>query len=75
MEREHLDTLPRPQYHSIFSNRPISRYPNGPLTSAHIGETVATVFYERDVNPDALKGKTITILGYGSQGHAQALNL
>jgi ketol-acid reductoisomerase len=36
---------------------------------------VATVFYERDVNPDALKGKTITILGYGSQGHAQALNL
>ncbi len=36
---------------------------------------MATVFYERDVNPDALKGKTITILGYGSQGHAQALNL
>ncbi|MGH9530654.1 MAG: ketol-acid reductoisomerase, partial [Terriglobales bacterium] len=36
---------------------------------------MATVFYERDANPDALKGKTITILGYGSQGHAQALNL
>ncbi len=36
---------------------------------------MATVFYERDANPEALKGKTITILGYGSQGHAQALNL
>src|SRR6184192_1287872 len=36
---------------------------------------VATVFYEHDANPDALKGKTIAILGYGSQGHAQAQNL
>jgi ketol-acid reductoisomerase len=36
---------------------------------------VATVFYERDANPNALKGKTIAILGYGSQGHAQAQNL
>jgi ketol-acid reductoisomerase len=36
---------------------------------------VATIFYERDANPNALKGKTIAILGYGSQGHAQAQNL
>jgi ketol-acid reductoisomerase len=36
---------------------------------------VAKVFYEHDVNPAALKGKTIAILGYGSQGHAQAQNL
>ena len=35
----------------------------------------AKVFYERDANPNALKGKTIAILGYGSQGHAQAQNL
>lgn len=35
----------------------------------------AKVFYERDANPGALKGKTIAILGYGSQGHAQAQNL
>src|SRR6201987_3695224 len=33
------------------------------------------IFYERDANPEALKGKTIAILGYGSQGHAQAQNL
>ena len=36
---------------------------------------MATIFYERDANPDALKGKTIAIIGYGSQGHAQAQNL
>jgi ketol-acid reductoisomerase len=36
---------------------------------------VATIFYERDANPIVLKGKTIAILGYGSQGHAQAQNL
>jgi len=36
---------------------------------------VATVFYEHDANPAALNGKTIAILGYGSQGHAQAQNL
>jgi ketol-acid reductoisomerase len=36
---------------------------------------VATIFYERDSNPQALKGKTISIFGYGSQGHAQAQNL
>lgn len=35
----------------------------------------AKVFYERDANTSALKGKTIAILGYGSQGHAQAQNL
>jgi ketol-acid reductoisomerase len=36
---------------------------------------VTTIFYERDAKPDILKGKTIAILGYGSQGHAQAQNL
>jgi ketol-acid reductoisomerase len=36
---------------------------------------VATVFYQNDVNPSALKGKIIAVFGYGSQGHAQAQNL
>ena len=36
---------------------------------------MAKVFYERDANPTALRAKTIAILGYGSQGHAQAQNL
>jgi ketol-acid reductoisomerase len=33
------------------------------------------VFYDADADPEALRGKTIAILGYGSQGHAHALNL
>jgi ketol-acid reductoisomerase len=32
-------------------------------------------FYEKDGNIDLLKGKKIAIIGYGSQGHAHALNL
>ncbi len=33
------------------------------------------IYYDDDANPSALEGKTIAILGYGSQGHAHALNL
>jgi ketol-acid reductoisomerase len=33
------------------------------------------IFYDADADPDALQGKTIAILGFGSQGHAHALNL
>ena len=35
----------------------------------------AKIFYDKDADLALLKGKTIAILGYGSQGHAQALNL
>ncbi len=35
----------------------------------------AKIFYDKDADLSVLKGKTIAILGYGSQGHAQALNL
>src|SRR3954469_16589431 len=31
--------------------------------------------YEKDAPIDALKGKTVAILGFGSQGHAHAQNL
>ncbi|MCL2304092.1 MAG: ketol-acid reductoisomerase [Planctomycetaceae bacterium] len=34
-----------------------------------------TIFYEKDADLSQLKGKTIAILGYGSQGHAHAQNL
>ncbi len=33
------------------------------------------VYYDQDANLEILKNKTIAILGYGSQGHAQAQNL
>ncbi|MDA8161498.1 MAG: ketol-acid reductoisomerase [Desulfobacteraceae bacterium] len=33
------------------------------------------IYYEQDAQLDILKGKTIAIIGYGSQGHAHAQNL
>ena len=36
---------------------------------------MAKIFYQEDCNLDLLNGKTIAIIGYGSQGHAHALNL
>jgi ketol-acid reductoisomerase len=33
------------------------------------------VYYNADVNEEVLKGKTVAVIGYGSQGHAHALNL
>ncbi|MCR4694583.1 MAG: ketol-acid reductoisomerase [Pseudobutyrivibrio sp.] len=35
----------------------------------------AKIYYQEDCNLSLLKGKTIAIIGYGSQGHAHALNL
>lgn len=35
----------------------------------------ATIYYENDADLSHLKGKKVAILGYGSQGHAQAQNL
>ena len=36
---------------------------------------MAKVFYDQDVNWDVIKNKKVAIIGYGSQGHAHALNL
>src|SRR2546421_12929595 len=36
---------------------------------------MATIYYDKDVDPKALRGKTIAVIGYGSQGHAHAQNL
>ena len=36
---------------------------------------MTTMFYEADAQPELLKNKKIAVLGYGSQGHAHALNL
>ncbi|MGH7177222.1 MAG: ketol-acid reductoisomerase [Tepidisphaeraceae bacterium] len=33
------------------------------------------ILYERDAPLDALSGRTVAVIGYGSQGHAHALNL
>jgi ketol-acid reductoisomerase len=36
---------------------------------------LANIFYDKDADLSLLDGKTVAIIGYGSQGHAHALNL
>ena len=36
---------------------------------------MAKMYYEKDCNLNVLSGKTVAVIGYGSQGHAHALNL
>ena len=36
---------------------------------------MATIYYEKDVQPELIKSLKVGVVGYGSQGHAHALNL
>ena len=36
---------------------------------------MATIYYDSDADFNLLKERTVSVIGYGSQGHAQALNL
>lgn len=36
---------------------------------------MAKIYYDKDVKKEYLKGKTVAVIGYGSQGRGQALNL
>jgi ketol-acid reductoisomerase len=36
---------------------------------------MATIYYEKDADRSALEGQRVAVLGFGSQGHAHALNL
>ena len=38
-------------------------------------EIMLKIYYDNDINMDVIKDKVIGVLGYGSQGHAQAQNL
>ena len=35
----------------------------------------ATIFYNDDADLSLIQGRTVAVIGYGSQGHAHALNL
>src|SRR3954470_23550406 len=41
----------------------------------HTGDATMKVYYEKDADLSLIKGKKVTIVGYGSQGHAHAQNL
>src|SRR5512141_2444362 len=36
---------------------------------------MATIYTEQDCDPELIRSKTVAVLGFGSQGHAHALNL
>ena len=36
---------------------------------------MAEIFYDKDADPEVIKGRKVAVIGYGSQGHAHALNL
>ena len=36
---------------------------------------MAKIYYDKDADPEIIKGKKVAVIGYGSQGHAHALNL
>lgn len=36
---------------------------------------MATIYYDKDANPELIKAKKVAVIGYGSQGHAHSLNL
>ena len=36
---------------------------------------MAKVYYDKDISTESLQGKTVAVIGYGSQGHAHAQNL
>ena len=40
-----------------------------------LADPMSDIFYENDADLSKLEGKTVAVIGYGSQGHAHALNL
>ena len=36
---------------------------------------MATIYYDHDTTLDLVRAKKVAVIGYGSQGHAHALNL
>src|SRR2546429_9687147 len=40
-----------------------------------MSSTETRIFYDSDADPARLQNRTVAVMGYGSQGHAHALNL
>src|SRR5687768_16364220 len=60
------------------STNPITGKPTEPMTMSRTDTargSRATLYYDRDADLTGLRGRRIAIIGFGSQGHAHALNL
>ena len=68
VEENGLDNAPKSP-----ANHP--RRHTGTPPKASQEETTMRVYYDRDADLNLIKGKKVAIVGYGSQGHAHALNL
>ncbi len=44
-------------------------------TTTPTASSTASVYYAEDADPSIIRGKTVAVIGYGSQGHGHALNL
>jgi len=68
------------QFRKIVGVRAVEAIPNdlnnGPTNGgADMSSSQVRVFYDADADQARLKGRIIAVIGYGSQGHAHALNL
>ena len=71
---ELLRALRHPRAGAHRPDRARPRRRAGETTTDKGGCMSTTIYYESDCDPAALSGKTIAVIGYGSQGHAHALN-
>jgi ketol-acid reductoisomerase len=60
--------------HQMLGKNPYSALINGP-EARNPKDSIMRVYYDRDCDINLIKDKKVAILGYGSQGHAHALNL
>src|SRR5207237_10454463 len=56
-------------------SQPAAQQPHDQDLSLGGQKEMATIYYDKDADPKALRGKTIAVIGYGSQGHAHAQTL
>src|SRR5206468_3208088 len=67
-------TMPRSIFRAATRPPPHFATPSCALEDRPMPEPLKMV-YEKDAPLDALQGKTVAIIGFGSQGHAHAQNL
>ncbi len=66
----------RPNFRGVRALSAVSGRPRSMADfTGVIQRIIMRVYYDRDADLNLIKGKKVAIVGYGSQGHAHALNL